>query len=242
MTLQELVDAGATMLRQASVDTPSCFQEPNAKLTYERLSQLGAEHVQAILLLCRQKLYLPAYALLRHFLEIATVLMWVRLKLECYLPLFERGQEPPVGEMLDRVGWKDEYDITYHHLSKFVHPNAIITEFYKRYHWDASETVSKDNGEPEAYGDIEGVRYYPVVAGTIHGDDATRLYEPYVLAKTFDLAICLAHKLFGPQVHEKPWWLKDLILSFETEFCLDSSFGELLRWRSHADWCNTSKP
>ena len=231
--LRRLIDAASDMFRGAATDEP-----PPALVEDEpvprQLLQLLAEQSDAILVLCQHSLYRPAYATLRSILETMAKLLWVSLDPPRYGELFLKGTEPNMREILRRIGWEEEYERTFQDLSDFVHskPRASASDFYLTYDWGADGPLP-DFGPDTAYFVVEGLEGVSFLASNpMTRKEALVLYEPYLAAKVFDIALLGLRALYGNSCERRGWWPHDALPVFVGLCARRPDLAESMRWMS----------
>lgn len=221
----ELVTASSEMLRSCLIDnTPSPFdQDDHYGIVYRRVLEIQAEQCDAIHSLYINNFFRPAYAVLRSVLETMATLLWVSLNIDRYCQLFEDGNQPNTREILQRIGWGEEYSRTFQYLSGFVHVDMDSAEFYRNYEIgdDPSQPYPEILPDAEYYivGTSRGT--YPLSIRLMSKEEAAVNYGPYLAAKTFDIVASGLHRLYGTECYRRDWWQQQAALMF-MQVCSDN--------------------
>ncbi|SRR6266540_2591823 len=203
------------------------------ELVFYRLIELQIKQCAAIKSLCKNNLFRPAYAVLRSVLENMATLVWITLDVKRHVELFDNGNQPNMREILARIGWEEEYSRTFRFLSGFVHVDFNHSDLYKNYELNTKRKVYKDSLWTEVIKDSdesyivqtpEGFAVYlvkPMTAAEIQS-----AYGPYLMAKTFDLAIVGLEKIYGTEISNKRWWPNQAVSTFVKMCTDDPEFGQ----------------
>jgi hypothetical protein len=199
-------------------DIPAPFdQDHHYETVYERVLEIQAEQCDAIYLLYENGLFRPAFAVLRSILEAMATLIWVSLDIGRNCALFEKRKQPNMKEILNRVGWKEEYDRTFRYLCGFVHIDMTNADFYRSYEAgdDPSQPFPEVLPDAEYYivGTEEGLS--PLSIRVMSVDESEAEYGPYLTAKTFDFVAAGLQSLYGDDYYKRGWWPREAAVMCE---------------------------
>jgi hypothetical protein len=180
-----------------------------------RLPHLADEQLEAIQLLCDREMWRPAFALLRGLLECMASILWIARGSEDSPKRFIDGRMPSNQKVLGDVGWREEYQRTFRYLSDLAHPSADGAEAYRSF--DFAQGRSIDEPAPEITPDMElyivGLSTDDAVAVPLRALSPEELrteYEPYLVAKAFDIVLSGLIRLYGEDgCRSATWWPHD---------------------------------
>jgi hypothetical protein len=233
------------LLDDAAAALQAAFEDEEVLTTIElrdewsmlsaRLPELAVEQIQAIGVLCDAELWRPAYAVLRGLLECMATILWIAHGPADAPRRFAGGHGLKSRKLLAAVGWQDEYDMTFRYLSEMAHPSADAAEAYRWY--DDSRSIHAP--APEITPDLElyvvGLPGEDAVAVPVRGQTPEQIraeFEPFVVAKAFDLVTSALAAIYGgDRCWHAAWWPErgfDLLA-----ICLREhpSIRGRLRWR-----------
>jgi hypothetical protein len=211
---QLVTDARCALEAAQDEGMPSDRDLGDAHLLFDRLLEIAVEQVEAIDLLRRHGKWRPAHAVLRALLETLASIVWILRTPQRNSELFLSGERPNMRQLLDAIGWSEEYERTYPYLSGMVHPSHDQLHMYRWVDFGLPGLFPEITPDGELYVGPDGATVFALRHSS---SDALKVeFEPYVALKTFDLAVAWLQAIFGDEAHDIKAWPRAGIERFVT--------------------------
>jgi hypothetical protein len=183
---------------------PSDREVGDAHLLFDRLLEIAVEQAEAIDLVRRHGKWRPAHALLRALLETLASLVWILQVPQRNSELFLSGRRPNMRELLDAIGWAEEYERTFRYLSEMVHPSHEQLHMYRWVDYGPPGLFPEITPDGELYVGSDGATVFALRPSS--SDELKVEFEPYVALKTFDLTVAGLEGVFGDGARDLKAW------------------------------------
>lgn len=227
-----LADASLCLRQAASGELPDALEaEDRIRLTVRRLLEASAEQCDAIAVLQAESLHRPAHALLRMLLESAAYAVWLARDPARHAEQLWEDRLPPFRNLLEAIGWAEEYELSYGPLSEFVHPHEDSLHVYGRMDSGADGLLPEIEPDGELYV-LPGIKGLPYVSfSPMSSEEAEDAYGGFVRLKAVDLVLSGLWDVFGPSASSMHWWPKVSVEEYGQIVAADPSLSAKLQGR-----------
>ena len=196
-----------------SEEIPSPYnQKRQYEKIYQRILEIQIEQIETISLLYKEGRLRSAYAILRSLLEGMATLVWMALNIDKYYDTFTdtNKKNPPIKNILDVIGWGDEYERTFQYLSYFVHSRSDHLDFYRSYDSgpDPSQPFPEVSPDSEYYIINSSNVVIPLIIRMMSPEEIQNEHGPFLIAKTFDIVISSIQFFLGSNFYQTSWFPK----------------------------------
>jgi hypothetical protein len=227
-----LSDASLCLQRAGARELPDPLEaDDRVRLTVRRLLEASAEQCDAMAVLQAESLHRPAHALLRMLLESAAYVVWLARDPARHAEQLWEDRQPPFRNVLERIGWEAEYELSYGPLSEFVHPHEEPLHMYGKLDSGSDGLLPEIEPDGEIYvlPEVEGVPY--VSFSPMSREEAEEAYGLFVRAKAVDLVLSGLWDLFGPTVIRRDWWPTQTVEQFRDLLAVDRRLASQVQGR-----------